>query len=146
MSRHGLLHNARNKKIYDSWKRMMERCNNPKDKDYRRYGAKGISVTQRWHSFPLFFEDMEPAYFPKATLDRIDNASPYSSENCRWATRAQQSNNRGAFLRRVTIGGVTKNVTEWSRHYNIRTGTVFKRIYSGWSPLKALTVPVHRSY
>ena len=80
--------------IYQTWKTMIQRCENPNHTSYKYYGSRGITVCDRWHSFEAFFEDMEPR--PKEmTLDRYpDNNGNYEPNNCRWATPKEQGANK----------------------------------------------------
>ena len=77
---------------YNTWRAMMRRCYNSKDKDYKRYGAMGVTVCQNWHVYLNFVADMgEPQ--GKQTLDRIDPYGDYTKENCRWADLPTQARN-----------------------------------------------------
>ncbi|PRY33885.1 hypothetical protein CLV58_11934 [Spirosoma oryzae] len=76
-------------KLYDVWKEMKRRCYNPGNKDYGRYGGKGITVAEEWHTFDTFYQDMLPGYGENLQIDRRDSKGPYSRENCRWVTRSQ---------------------------------------------------------
>ena len=87
-----------NKSGYESWSGMKQRCLNPKDAAYHRYGGRGITVCEAWLSYNNFIRDMGPRPSTKHSIDRIDNDKGYYPENCRWATWEQQQENKPAFL------------------------------------------------
>lgn len=92
--RHG--HTAYGKKtpLYSAWRDARNRCNNPNNKNYDRYGGRGITVCKRWDKFENFAVDMGPHPGKGLTLGRRDNNKGYSKANCNWETRKAQANNR----------------------------------------------------
>lgn len=86
-------HNFTNHKLYNTWYLMIYRCTNPKSKNYKNYGDRGITVCERWNNFISFLQDMENSYKDNLTLDRIDVNGNYEPLNCRWANKTTQNRN-----------------------------------------------------
>ena len=127
---------------------MIRRCHHKKDKDYKNYGERGISVCQKWRDDFMSFYDwaMNNGYNETLTLDRIDNDGNYEPSNCRWATIKEQSNNT-RFNRYITYNGKTKTITQWAEFLGFKEDTLRARIVSGRFTIeRAFTQPleVHR--
>jgi hypothetical protein len=126
-------------RTYASWAMMLARCGNPNDNRYHRYGGRGITVYERWQrSFSYFLEDMGERPIG-STLDRIDNNGNYTPQNCRWATREEQANNKSNSCR-ITFEGRTQTVAQWARELGISHMTIRSRLKMG-RPLEEVFSP-----
>jgi hypothetical protein len=138
----GWTHRMSNYSGIKVWEGMIRRCTNPKDKDFRLYGGRGVKVCERWMDVRLFAEDMGDK--PQGhSLDRIDTNGDYCPENCRWATAMEQGSNKRT-NRMISHNGQNLHMSEWCRRYNIKLSTFINRLKSGMSPSDALTMPLQR--
>jgi hypothetical protein len=112
---------------YKSWQSMWSRCTNTASLNYRRYGAVGVTVCDRWDSFENFLEDMGERQ-PGMSLDRLDTFGNYEPNNCRWATRAQQDANTRRSLRFLTIDDEPISVNQIAHILAMNPGAMYGRL------------------
>jgi len=140
--KHGHTKNQKMSKTYSTWIDMIQRCTNPRDKQYKDYGRRGIKVCKRWLKFENFLKDMGEAS-EGYQIDRIDNNKGYCKSNCRWVTpKMNNRNKRDNHLE--TYNGKTQCLVEWAEEFNIDYGTLRWRLDHGWSIGKALTTLVRK--
>jgi len=109
---------------------MFQRCYNKNCGNYKRYGGRGISVCERWHTFENFLADMGDRPTGK-TLDRYpDNDGNYEPGNCRWATRNEQNNNKRT-SRFIEHDGRRKTIQQWSVELGLTQETIVWRLNAG---------------
>src|SRR5690606_26388771 len=77
---------------YVSWNKMLQRCSNPNQHRWGRYGGRGIAVYEKWRSFDGFLADMGPRPGTDYCLARIDHERDYEPGNVEWAPKLE--NNR----------------------------------------------------
>jgi len=95
--------------LYNRWRSMISRCYSENDKDYMRYGAKGIYVSDDWHCFENYVNDVvklegydeekvknKELNLDKDILSDLDNRF-YSKNTCKWVTTYE--NNKEYFNR-----------------------------------------------
>ncbi len=98
-------HGASRHPLFKLWQRIISRCENPRDKSYIWYGARGISLCEQWHDPWQFITDVEAEIgmqpdgrteggMPAFTLDRIQTNGHYEPGNIRWADWFTQVTNR----------------------------------------------------
>jgi len=122
--------------LFRRWAGMINRCHNPETERYKDYGARGITVCKRWHSFENFLADMgEPP--PGMTLDRINNDWGYGPFNCRWATRTEQARNKRS-NRVIDAGDGPMSTAEAAERYGIKPSSLSWRLNHGWTDYEAI--------
>jgi hypothetical protein len=124
------------------WMGLRSRCTKPTDKDWKNYGARGITVCPQWlHSFETFWRDMQPGYADSLTLDRLDVNGPYSPDNCRWATTYQQANNT-RYNRHIDTPKGRMTIAQAARAFGLKPVTLYARLTRYKWPLeRALSTP-----
>lgn len=127
---------------YKSWGSMIERCTDPNNSCWGRYGGRGISICPEWRkSFEAFLADMGPRPTKTHSLDRIDNDGNYEPCNCRWSTMATQSRNKRN-NRLLAFKGETLCVADWANRTGLNPCTIYARLDAGWTAERASTAPV----
>lgn len=94
-------HGQSDSRLNSIWQAMKQRCYNSSNKNYNRYGGRGITVCDEWlNDFKAFYIWAmangydENAPYGQCTIDRIDNDKGYNPENCRWVDMKTQNNNK----------------------------------------------------
>ncbi len=131
-------HGETKTRLWWIWCGMRQRCEKVNNKDYSRYGGRGITVCNEWHEYASFRDwAMSNGYSADLTIDRIDNDGCYCPDNCRWVSALAQDNNRRN-NHTMTYNGETHTISEWGRITGISPKTILYRINAGW-PIDSIT-------
>ncbi len=129
---------------YHAWRMAIARCHNPKAQAFPSYGARGISVCDRWrNSFRAFLEDMGPRPSPSHEIDRIDNSKGYEPSNCRWTFRFINDRNRRNNIW-VEYRGERRLLIDLCEQFKVWPDSARWRIRHGWSVERAVETPTRR--
>lgn len=126
-TRHGLCGSP----TYESWRAMIARCTNQKDKSFQWYGLKGIKVCEPWLKFDNFLSDMGER--PSGhTIERIDVNAGYEKSNCKWTRANRQQANTSANVF-VEHDGRRMCIADWAREFGMPYGLLQARLRRGAS-------------
>lgn len=142
LERHPYTHKETGSKLYQVWAAMRKRCRNPHDKNYDRYGGRGIKVCDEWNHDYVAFRDWAYAngYEQGLEIDRINNDGNYEPSNCKWSTHKEQCNNRNSNVW-IEYNGERKQVSEWCETLDIPYTAMCARVLNGWTAEEILNTP-----
>ena len=137
--KHGHMTRVNRHPLVNVWENMKRRCSDPKNRDFQRYGGRGIFVCERWvlgdgniSAFQCFLNDMGPRPGPEFSIDRIDQNGPYCPENCRWADAKTQARNRRT-TRLVEHKGGNISLAEFCEKTGVNYSAAATRLHRGQS-------------
>ena len=138
-------HRCEPRRLWQIYQNMKTRCYNPKYELYSRYGGRGITVCAEWNKSFVEFRKwaFSSGYSPNLTIERVNNDGNYCPENCTWADRVAQANNRHT-NRILCLNGESDTLANWARRTSIPYWKLQDRIYAGWSDEAILTTPYVR--
>lgn len=136
-------HGRRHTPEFNAWSYMLTRCYNTNINQSKNYSGRGIRVCDRWRkSFEQFFADVGPKPGPTYSLDRFpNNDGDYEPGNVRWATPAEQANNKRN-SRKLTLNGRTQTAAQWAVELGVCPYTLYARIRRGLTDEQVLTLPL----
>lgn len=131
-------------RLYEIWKNMRRRCNDPKNKRWANYGGKGIKVCDEWNDYLVFRTwAYSNGYQDNLTIDRIDINQGYCPSNCKWSNAKEQANNTSR-NHLIDYEGKTYTMSQFAEFLGISYSTLQHRIDRGWSIEKIVSQPQRR--
>lgn len=128
--KHGFSHKER---LYETWKNMRRRCNDPTNKRYAQYGGRGITICPEWGEYINFRTwALEYGYSDDLTIDRKNVDGNYCPENCRWADAKTQANNVSR-NHIIEFNGISMTMSQLADRLNLTYSALQHRIERGWS-------------
>lgn len=141
-TKHELCHTPEHR----AWASIKQRCLCKTSSQYKYYGQRGIGICHEWRtSFESFLNHVgkRPTY--KHSIDRINNDGHYEPGNVRWASKAEQANNRRS-NRIITLNGESLTLSQWADKLNMPKTAIPNRLILGWSIEKTLTTPFKKRH
>lgn len=140
-------HGKSDTRLYNTWTNIKQRCYNPKNTYYYNYGGRGIQMCDEWRNSYEKFEEwaLNNGYNDTLSIDRIDNDDDYTPQNCRWATKLQQDNNKRSNVF-ITYNGETHTMMEWSEILGVPYSLIQSRHMYGWDDKSITETPRNKHH
>lgn len=124
---------ANKERLYNTWKCMRQRCNNPNNKSYPNYGGKGVKICEEWNDYSIFRSwALNNGYTDELSIDRINSNGNYEPSNCRWANDKVQMNNQTR-NRKILFEGKEYTMSQLAEKFGLSYSAMQHRIERGWS-------------
>lgn len=143
-----LTHGMSDTPEYNIWLRIIQRCTNPNNQDFKDYGGRGITICDKWrYDFMAFFNHTGKRPSIKHSIDRINNNSGYKPNNVQWSLPQKQANNKRN-NHNIIIHYCTMTMSQWAKFVGMDNATLWNRIKNNWPIEKAVFQPVrhHKTY
>jgi len=135
-----------NTRFYRIWYGIIRRTEHSHRKEYKNYGGRGIKMCPEWRdSFVAFREwALANGYDENLTIERLDNNGDYCPENCCWADKLKQENNKVNTIM-LTHNGRTLSISDWAREQGVPYARLKKRVRLGWTPDRVLDLITYKN-
>lgn len=140
-------HGLKKHPLYGTWICMKTRCYNPKCKDYKDYGSRGITICDEWKDdfVEFLYWALKHGWEKGLSIERIDFNKGYSPDNCKWIPMSEQSKNRRS-VKQIPYKGESHSISEWSRITGIARKTLEMRLKSpNFTIEEAFEIPVNKN-
>ena len=132
---------ANKERLYQTWKNMRRRCNDPNNSRWEHYGGKGVAICPEWDDYKVFRQwAMGSGYTDNLSIDRIDVDGDYCPENCRWVDDKTQANNMST-NRIIEYEGSEMTMSELADHLDLSYSALQHRIKRGWNMDRIVATP-----
>lgn len=139
---------SQSRREYDAWRRMIRRCSDPTDKDWKHYGGRGVTVCPEWlSSFQTFLKDVGPKPAPDRLLwlGRRDTQGNYEPGNVAWLTHQGQISHR-RYCHRISVDGESLTIQEAGRQIGLPPMTLRGRLLKRGVELQRAISPAPLPY
>lgn len=129
-------HGLSKSRLHSIWRKMKDRCNNPRASNFYNYGGRGIKICDEWYNDFMVFHSWanNNGYEDDLSIERNDVNGNYEPSNCKWINKSAQSRNKRSTIY-AEINGVKKPLIEWAEQFGIPYKTIHSRWYRGWKEL-----------
>lgn len=132
-------HGLSKTRLYKIFQYMKQRCYNPKKKEYKNYGGRGITICEEWLNDFINFYNWAICndYNDDLTIDRIDVNKNYCPENCRWITKTLQNKNT-RYTDKIKEGNEVLSLNDWVKKHKISKSTIYHYMQKGMTKEQAI--------
>ncbi len=88
-------HGESKTRLYNIWRLIIQRILNSKNKSYKNYGGRDITICNEWLEFIPFRDwSLNNGYSDILEINRINNDGNYEPNNCEWVIRTENARNK----------------------------------------------------